>query len=100
MKPGGDKIERMNADLWHEPIPAELREMARADLNRGDVTAFLVKASNEFGLLLVWRNFKVLCLLAAELRVLAVQLKTAVSNQRRALSDTSLTSADPFIVMV
>lgn len=42
--------------LWPDPIPAVLRPKAVEAFEAGNVTGFLCKASNEYGLDLVWRN--------------------------------------------
>ena len=49
-----------NETLWLEPIPPELRDRAVAALDEGDAIGFLIKASNEWGLNLVYMNQGVL----------------------------------------
>ncbi len=42
--------------LWLDPIPSGLRANAVAQLDAGSVVGFLVTASNEYGLDLVYFN--------------------------------------------
>ncbi len=42
--------------LWLEPISPDVRDRAVADLDAGDVVAFLCRAGNTYSLDLVWKN--------------------------------------------
>jgi hypothetical protein len=50
----------MNNNLWLDPVPLGLRDMARQAFEEGNVVGFLCRASNEHSLMLVWNNVALL----------------------------------------
>ncbi len=70
-----------NETLWLEPIPPELRDRSVAALDEGDAIGFLIKASNEWGLNLVYMNQGVLLKRGIyEIALLSAFINTRTSN--------------------
>lgn len=74
--------------MWLEPIPVDLRDVAMADLDAGDVELFLFRANNEASLSLVYRNQAALRARGLYERALLNAFVATRTNNRRWPLDT------------